>query len=459
MYSFYSPPDAINGILIESKGVGRYNSCTHIENVKVVPSIYYQKLGKSVSKTEDGYIARCQLKDAGYIVGMTYYFRNSQCHVYASATVFGPYWASHTKGYLSPMCISIHGWNRGGPDLALNQVMQYLDEVLKIDPTSDIHKELAAIQAPPFEMNGWRFGWMNGSMTCESIQPWNGKIDMSQLANIIEHSLRVAIASYDDAPLLNQALESYRLDLGVTKELVDTASGLAAVKTVADLAKSLLPELPKRVKTLKDFAKYLASTKLWYEYGYKLPLKTLSQWSTALKPQQIAKYCLTPGELRSGTNRVLYKGHPLFEPEDTVEIEMDTRLGLGLKPQSETVEFINSLYRYGVLMSLADGWDLIPLSFAVNWVTTLPAQFAQKLSNYADYWRFSYSYARRTYKGHVCYAGAYTVDFDFYIRNYSCDIPKMSMNKQLRLIGDEGITGSLSLSSLDEAVSLITVLT
>jgi hypothetical protein len=299
---------------------------------------------------------------------------------------------------------------------------------------------------------------MFGDTTVTEVLPWDKSKAHDEVVFAVDHCLRTARACYDDAPLLNQALESYRLDLNVLKELVDTATGLAAVKKVAGIAKALLPDTTAKFKTLKEFAQYLASNKLWFEYGYKLPVQTLQTWSTALKPSQIAKYCLSPGELRSGVHRITHKGNVWNDPENTVEIQMDTRLGLGLKPQSETIEFINALYRYGILMNLADGWDLIPLSFAVNWATTLPQQIAEKLSNFADYWRFSYKYAKRTWKGHAVYKGPYTISFDFYIREYSRDIPKMTLTKQIKLISDTGIRGTISLSSLDEAVALWTLL-
>jgi hypothetical protein len=460
MFQFYQGSDDIPDVITTHKGVGRYNSCTHIKNVKIVPSMYAQTLGMTIKREASGFTVRNQLERSGYIVSATLTLREERMYVHAVATVFGPYWDRNISGWLSPICIILSDvWPAGALDLAIEDIVAYLDKVIAIEPRPDARQLVNAIECDHIVSR--QYGYMFGSLSQKAISPWHVDMKEVNLTSVIEHTLRTAIASYDDAPLLNQALESYRLDLGVTKELVDTATGLAAVKSVADVAKALLPDSPrkfKKFKTLREYAKYLAGTKLWYEYGCKLPFQTIKTWSTALKPQEIAKYCLAPGELRSGVKHITYNGNMLTDPENTVQITMDTRLGLGLKPQSETVEFINALYKYGVLMSLADGWDLIPLSFAINWVTTLPQQFAEKLSNFADYWRFSYSYAKRTWQGHVVYTGPYTVSFDFYIRNYSKDIPKMTLTKQLHLINDEGICGNLSLSSLDEAVSLLTLL-
>lgn len=455
MCQFYNGPIDYKDIINTTEGIGKYKSCFHLKNLRVVPTMYAQIIGKSVSKTETQFTIRDQRHTSGFIVSATYHFDNDRLYVHAIGTLFGPHWNEKVREALSPVCIIMHGWAYSSLKDAIDGISRYFDKILSFNYHGDYRARIRALQCD-LEVTSIRYDVMFGSKTVREITPWSG-LTATEVTEKVETMLRTALASYDDTALMNQALESYQLDLGITKELVDTALGLKAVKSAADVAAALLPNSPHEFKNLKQFADYLASSKLWFEYGFKLPLQTLDRWSTALKPEQIAKYCLSPGELRSGVKHVSSRGQMLSDPEDTLAVELDTRLGLGLKPRSDTIEFINSLYRYGILMNLAGAWDLIPLSFAIDWVTTLPKQVASKLSTLADYWRFEYSYAKRTWKGRIVYTGPYTISFDIYIRSYSRDIPKLDIDKQITLVSQEGIKGSISLSSLDEAVSLITV--
>lgn len=268
--------------------------------------------------------------------------------------------------------------------------------------------------------------------------------------------------SDEDRQLDRKCVESFQIkDAKVLRECIDTGSMFSGAKAASDIVKGFLPDLSgKRLakmldytdiyrlrKSLAELSKNIASTKLWWDYGIKLPLQTLKKW---IGPGGTYWRILDDGVqnvIRSGINRATS-----VTAWTSVSSEVHRMYRIG--PRGNAEMFYDQCYRHGLMTNLDDAWDLIPLSFAFDWITGIVNNTVSKITDSIDSWRFNYSYCctseKLTYRMDIGYS---QLIIHGYVRRYDGRHPNCDYHFDINDMG-----GKFSLSSSADASALLVAL-
>lgn len=277
----------------------------------------------------------------------------------------------------------------------------------------------------------------------------------------------------DETELMGECIKSFRIkDATLLRELMDTMSDLATIAaasvdlTLTKLLDILKQDLKNGTKhILKNSANYTAGKYLESQYAIKAPLSSLKAWKKAYRSltsmSQLEK-SVSPEALRAQDYLVSTR-HSGMSDLPSLRAEARRTLIIGLKPHDDWREFINASYRFGLLLSFADAWDLVPLSFVVDWLADSVQDFMSVTTCAIDQYRLNMWYAGRSWKidSQVPVrlpalsslgAGYVVLPIKVYAREYSSNIPHYDYIDSL--IQEEN-EATLSTRTLPSALALL----
>jgi hypothetical protein len=147
--------------------------------------------------------------------------------------------------------------------------------------------------------------------------------------------------------------------------------GLGGAKAYSSYLQSL-----KSGVTPKALLSALAATRLQWSYGIILPFQTLSNlwkadspepWAQAIRSYWDENAAMHLSDLLMKNGSVLR--HRVHRQVGTTERWCSLSLNLDLAPDDMFIEYWKALYASGLLMTFEGVWDLVPLSFVVDWCT------------------------------------------------------------------------------------------
>lgn len=119
------------------------------------------------------------------------------------------------------------------------------------------------------------------------------------------------------------------------------------------------------------------------------------------------------------------------------------------------MDFANNAHRMGLDLSLTDVWDLIPLSFVVDWFSQIIPEILSTVDAELNRMRFNYSYRCRTVKTLIpLRVEGITVILTRYLRHYDGTPPQQQWGHWT--VQDMG--SSFTMSSSTEAGAMLCTL-
>lgn len=190
-----------------------------------------------------------------------------------------------------------------------------------------------------------------------------------------------------------------------------------------------------------------AKTDLQFTYGLKLPAMTLNTWQDNMGKlgslaitEQIAASRSWEGKV--SCNPCVHKG--------TVAFGITPPGGYG-----SFMDFANNAHRMGLDLSLTDVWDLIPLSFVVDWFSQIIPEILSTVDAELNRMRFNYSYRCRTVKTLIpLRVGGIKFTLTRYLRQYDGTPPQQQWGHWT--VQDMG--SSFTMSSSTEAGAMLCTL-
>jgi hypothetical protein len=188
-------------------------------------------------------------------------------------------------------------------------------------------------------------------------------------------------------------------------------------------------ELLSNGLTMKQLCQTVAAGRLEYSYGIKLPMATLSNlyaedtdelWAMALRSHFNSNF-------REGLVQNLYD--PVLRHRDNYgDYKVSCSIQQRLDPDYLFVEYWKALYQSGVLMNFEGIWDLIPLSFCIDWLTGLVKGIAEwfdatTIQQMVRVEQYSYSIKYEDRLEIITDAGDSVGRVKFYIRTYTTTPP------------------------------------
>jgi hypothetical protein len=125
----------------------------------------------------------------------------------------------------------------------------------------------------------------------------------------------------------------------------------------------------------------IAAARLEYSYGLKLPYSTVRNLWTADTSEPWAMSVQTAWNqdaakrLEERLFQRILRSRYAVDDRTTVSVSIE----LDLAPQEMFIEYYQGLYSSGLLMTMTGVWDLVPLSFAADWITGGIKHFAEVL--------------------------------------------------------------------------------
>lgn len=292
-----------------------------------------------------------------------------------------------------------------------------------------------------------------------SLLQWVRDLDLERLCSAAQEKVK---HSYPETSLAKYALESFRVkDATLLRELMDTMSDFASVSHIAEIGQKVLPlKGALDDTTLAQVAHRASSLFLSGKYGIELPAKTLLSWADVYTnlPDRLGKE-IFPTALRA---RKSYALKSTNTPGDMSGQGYGV-MTLGLSTFDDWRDYINAFYRWGLLLSFSDAWDLVPLSFAIDWVWPGVKSVASAVDSVLNSHRLKITYASRTsrmdlnwsIRGPTSELGAQSwvnLPSFLYWRDYSHNVPSIRF---LESFNQESKAGTLTYSSLPQAVALL----
>lgn len=289
-----------------------------------------------------------------------------------------------------------------------------------------------------------------------SVTQWAERLNLEAL---VPQLLDAERANFPEVALAKEAFKSFRVkDATLLRELMDTMAGLSGLIKLS----SAIPGLEVLKSAFKDESlrgslKTFSSLYLAGKYGVEMSVKNLIAWLDSYDnlSDKLDKQ-LFPTALRAiKVGAVSSKG--IYGLSGSGKWVMS----LGITTFGDWRDYINAFYRWGLALSISDGWDLVPLSFVVDWVWSGVQAFAQSLSLWADSYRLSVSYCCRSSKFDLDWRCAgpsslepFTVHLPVhsYRRIYSNEVPSLHFWETLT---QESMAGTLNISSLPSLVAIL----
>lgn len=292
-----------------------------------------------------------------------------------------------------------------------------------------------------------------------SVLQWVKGLDLKRLCSAAQEKVK---HSYPETSLAKYAYESFHVkDATLLRELMDTMSDFASVSHIAEIGQKVLPL--KGVlddTTLTQVAHRASSLFLSGKYGIELPAKTLLSWADVYTnlPDRLGKE-IFPTALRARKSYAL-KG---TNTPGNISGQGYGVMTLGLSTFDDWRDYINAFYRWGLLLSFSDAWDLVPLSFAIDWVWPGVKSVASAVDSVLNSHRLKISYVSRTsrmdlnwsIRGPASELGVQSwvnLPSFLYWRDYSHNVPSIRF---LESFNQESKAGTLTYSSLPQAVALL----
>lgn len=306
-----------------------------------------------------------------------------------------------------------------------------------------------------------------GSQRSESITPdmidatrrWADQIDLQSL---LPQILDIEKVHYPENELAVEAFKSFRVkDATLLRELMDSMGDLAGLKKLGGAVPGLdaLKET-FHSETFKDLAKNASGLYLAGKFGVQTTIDSLLAWSQVYTDGFLKRLDeqLFPTALRAVKNKSIPQ-EGLYGLSGSAKFVIN----LGVSTFDDWRDYVNAFYRWGLLLSISDGYDLIPLSFVLDWIWSGIQAAANTLTAMADSYRLNLTYACRSSKLDLTWRlrgpalpimGATTLEIPVkvYHRVYSNKLPSLSLWETLT---QESTSGTLNISSLPSAVALL----
>lgn len=290
---------------------------------------------------------------------------------------------------------------------------------------------------------------------------WVEALDLGKLESSL---IAASVSLYPEDSLAVEAYKSFRVkDATLLRELMDTMGDFAGL---AKLSASAVPGLESiqdalHATNLREFFKASAGAYLGGKFGVEMPIKTLRSWSdvyTSRFAEKLEKQ-LFPTALRAQKSRYVNNGTPSYG----LSGEGSFTMTLGLSTYGDWRDYVNAFYRWGLLLSASDGWELVPLSFVVDWLWSGVSALASAITSLADSYRLSVRYACRSSKldlewrvlgprDPILGSSPLTIPVHYYDRSYSRKLPSLHL---FATIQQESSAGTLNISSLPSALALL----
>jgi len=289
-----------------------------------------------------------------------------------------------------------------------------------------------------------------------SVTQWAEHLNLEAL---VPQLLDVERATFPEVALAKEAFKSFRVkDATLLRELMDTMGGMSGLLKLSGAVPGL--EVLKNAfknTSLKGSLKTFSSLYLAGKYGVEMSVKNLIAWLDSYSnfSDKLEKQ-LFPTALRAiKVGAVPSTG--IYGLSGSGKWVMS----LGITTFGDWRDYINAFYRWGLALSISDGWDLVPLSFVLDWVWSGVQAFAQSLSLWADSYRLSVSYCCRSSKFDLDWkcAGPSSLEpvivhipVHSYRRIYSNEVPSLHFWETLT---QESMAGTLNISSLPSLVAIL----
>lgn len=273
-------------------------------------------------------------------------------------------------------------------------------------------------------------------------------------------------------PLTRLCYQSFRVkNATLLREMIDTMSDLAGLSG----AKALDRALRDKLKTdflkrnwsnyFRDFSHLSADKFLEVKYGVELPLKTAYQHGKVYGDNLFFQHKtfeeLFPSALRARKGFSFSLETYQDAPETRFNGYQTLCLGIGNSSPGE--DFLNLMYRWGGLLSIADGWELIPLSFVVDWLYSGFKNRAQELTDFIDSYRLNVRYSCKSTAGSVGIrlplprtdpwsVQCVVLEGRYYSRRYSTEIPRVNLGEAIQ---QDSPAGTLTINSIPSLAALL----
>lgn len=217
----------------------------------------------------------------------------------------------------------------------------------------------------------------------------------------------------------------------------------------------------QRITNLYTRVQASAGAYLGYQYGVKAPFRDYSEfWSTIERYWKDGK-SLQPfwekTNIYQKGGKILATGSP--------DVNYSVRLGLHYDVGNTDLisDTLNILNQYGFGLSFTKMWDIVPLSFAIDWVYNV-SSVLETLDAKLNKYRCPIKRVWRSYKAERTFdissipninQWAGTITETLYDRLLINSLPHIST----AVAAKDATKGTMSTSSLDEAVALVVVLT
>lgn len=273
-------------------------------------------------------------------------------------------------------------------------------------------------------------------------------------------------------PLTRLCYQSFRVkDATLLREMIDTMSDLAGLSKAKALDRALRDKLKTNFlkrnwsNYFRDFSHLSAGKFLEVKYGVELPLKTAYQHGKVYGDNLFFQHKtfeeLFPSALRA-RKRFSFSSETYQDAPGT-RFDGHQTLCLGIGNSSQGEDFLNLMYRWGGLLSIADGWELIPLSFVVDWLYSGFKNRAQELTDFIDSYRLNVRYSCKSTAGSVKiplqlprtdpWSIQYVVlEGRYYSRRYSTEIPRVNLGEAIR---QDSSAGTLTTNSIPSLAALL----
>lgn len=293
----------------------------------------------------------------------------------------------------------------------------------------------------------------------DATRRWADQIDPKSL---LPQILDIEKVHYPENELAVEAFKSFRVkDATLLRELMDSMGDLAGLKKLGGAIPGL--DALKQTfhsETFKDLAKNASGLYLAGKFGIQTTIDSLLAWSHVYTDGFLKRLDeqLFPTALRAVKNKNIPQ-----EGRYGLSGSAKFVINLGVSTFDDWRDYINAFYRWGLLLSISDGYDLIPLSFVLDWIWSGIQAAANTLTAMADSYRLNLTYAFRSSKLDLTWRlrgpalpimGAATIEIPVkvYHRVYSNKLPSLSLWETLN---QESTSGTLNISSLPSAVALL----